>query len=150
MGCVIIRFGDVGRTTFVPVLKTSLELTQPEPHHFCSQQPRTSLFTREKAQRPTNTNVPQSASVIYVSTDTTASAPQRVLTGKPWLRMIYADNSDFAPLVTVKNGGAVEMEEVARGEEFVEAGVSGLCIWVRVKAGSRGRGREDMGVSAVQ
>jgi hypothetical protein len=58
--------------------------------------------------------------------------------------MIYADNSDFAPLVTVKNGGAVEMEEVARGEEFVEAGVSGSCISDRVKAGSRGRGREDI------
>ncbi|ORY24779.1 hypothetical protein BCR39DRAFT_545886 [Naematelia encephala] len=59
--------------------------------------------------------------VIYISTDTSPSAPQRVLASHPWLRLIFADNSDFASPGDGK-GKEVEMEEVARGEEFIQAG----------------------------
>ncbi|ADV23010.1 hypothetical protein I315_06580 [Cryptococcus gattii Ru294] len=59
--------------------------------------------------------------VIYVSVDTDPQAPLRVLQGKPWLRMTFNDNSDFATVGKDK-GQEVEMEEVARGEDFVQAG----------------------------
>lgn len=37
--------------------------------------------------------------------------------------MTFCDNSDFAPLVPLRDGNKVtEMEEVARGEDFVQAG----------------------------
>ncbi|CAD6565051.1 MAG: hypothetical protein TREMPRED_000670 [Tremellales sp. Tagirdzhanova-0007] len=58
-------------------------------------------------------------SVIYVSTDTDPTRLQRVLANVPWLRMTFHDNSDFA---LSNSGKEVEMEEVARGEEFVQAG----------------------------
>ncbi|WVQ90010.1 hypothetical protein IAS59_003786 [Cryptococcus gattii] len=63
----------------------------------------------------------RSAAVIYVSVDTDPQAPLRVLQGKPWLRMTFNDNSDFATVGKDK-GQEVEMEEVARGEDFVQAG----------------------------
>ncbi|UOH82020.1 hypothetical protein LQV05_004702 [Cryptococcus neoformans] len=63
----------------------------------------------------------KSAAVIYVSVDTDPQAPLRVLQGKPWLRMTFNDNSDFASVGKDK-GQEVEMEEVARGEDFVQAG----------------------------
>ncbi|KAK4687984.1 hypothetical protein P7C73_g2127, partial [Tremellales sp. Uapishka_1] len=63
------------------------------------------------------------ASVIYVSTDTTPAAPERVLAQKPWLRMTFHDNSDFAPMVSFSSGSqAAEVEDVSRGEDFVQAG----------------------------
>ena len=38
--------------------------------------------------------------------------------------MTFHDNSDFAPMVRVgETGKEVEMEEVSRGEEFIQAGV---------------------------
>jgi len=41
--------------------------------------------------------------------------------------MTFHDNSDFAPMVRMAEGKGkdVEMEEVSRGEEFVQAGVRG-------------------------
>ncbi|WVQ81509.1 hypothetical protein IAT38_003633 [Cryptococcus sp. DSM 104549] len=63
----------------------------------------------------------RSASVIYISADTDPLAPARILQGKPWLRMLFNDNSDFAEVGTGK-GKEVVMEEVARGEDFVQAG----------------------------
>ncbi|KAK8843362.1 hypothetical protein IAR55_007019 [Kwoniella newhampshirensis] len=63
----------------------------------------------------------KSAAVIYVSTDTDPSAPQRITAQKPWLRMVFHDNSDFAPVAKSDEHG-VEMEEVSRGEDFVQAG----------------------------
>lgn len=48
-----------------------------------------------------------------------------MLASQPWLRMTFCDNSDFAPLVPLRDGDKVtEMEEIARGEDFVQAGVS--------------------------
>ncbi|WWD21118.1 hypothetical protein CI109_105599 [Kwoniella shandongensis] len=63
----------------------------------------------------------KSAAVIYVSTDTDPAAPLRILSQKPWLRMTFHDNSDFAPIAKSDEFG-VEMEEVSRGEDFVQAG----------------------------
>jgi hypothetical protein len=38
--------------------------------------------------------------------------------------MTFCDDSDFAPLVPMRDGNHVtEMEEIARGEEFIQAGV---------------------------
>lgn len=40
--------------------------------------------------------------------------------------MTFCDNSDFAPLVPLREGKGsqmTEMEEVARGEDFLQAGV---------------------------
>jgi len=59
--------------------------------------------------------------VIYVSTDTNPGAPRSVLATQPWLRMIFHDNSDFAPMGR-ESGQEVEMEEVSRGEDFVQGG----------------------------
>lgn len=76
----------------------------------------------------------QTCSVIYVSTDTSPRAVDQILSGQAFLRMTFHDNSDFAPMVTLREeaegkkakgkGREVEMEEVARGEEFIAAGVS--------------------------
>ena len=41
--------------------------------------------------------------------------------------MTFCDDSDFAPLVPMRDGNHVtEMEEIARGEEFIQAGVCHL------------------------
>ena len=41
--------------------------------------------------------------------------------------MTFFDDSDFAPLVPMRDGNHVtEMEEIARGEEFIQAGVCTL------------------------
>jgi hypothetical protein len=38
--------------------------------------------------------------------------------------MTFCDNSDFAPLISIREGNQIaEMEEIARGEEFLQAGV---------------------------
>ena len=69
----------------------------------------------------------QSAAVIYVSADTDPKAAARILVNQPWLRLTFHDNSDFAPLVPIREGARItELEEVARGEDFVQAGVSPL------------------------
>lgn len=50
--------------------------------------------------------------------------------------MTFNDNSDFAPMVTIASerggkgkGRGAEIEEVARGEEFVLAQVSFTFVW---------------------
>ncbi|WVN87795.1 uncharacterized protein L203_102990 [Cryptococcus depauperatus CBS 7841] len=63
----------------------------------------------------------RTAAVIYISVDTDPLAPQRVLQGKPWLRMVFNDNSDFA-IIGKGKGNEAEVEEVARGEDFVQGG----------------------------
>jgi len=43
--------------------------------------------------------------------------------------MTFCDDSDFAPLVPMRDGNHVtEMEEIARGEEFIQAGVCPFLI----------------------
>jgi len=43
--------------------------------------------------------------------------------------MTFHDDSDFAPMVRIgESGKEVEMEEVSRGEEFIQAGVSGRLV----------------------
>lgn len=38
--------------------------------------------------------------------------------------MTFFDDSDFAPIIPMRDGSQVtEMEEIARGEEFIQAGV---------------------------
>ncbi|ODN74590.1 hypothetical protein L202_06949 [Cryptococcus amylolentus CBS 6039] len=64
----------------------------------------------------------KSAAVIYVSADTDPLAPASVLQGKPWLRMIFNDDSDFAVVGKEKDGGPPSIQEVARGENFIQAG----------------------------
>ncbi|WRT69006.1 uncharacterized protein IL334_005988 [Kwoniella shivajii] len=65
----------------------------------------------------------RSASVIYVSTDVLPQQAERVLNGKPWLRMTFFDNSDFAPVGEPEDKNwSVGLEEVNRGEEFLQAG----------------------------
>ena len=67
----------------------------------------------------------QTCSIIYISTDTDPAAAQRITTNVPWLKMTFHDNSDFAPLVKYSESPKiVEIEDVARGEDFVQAGVS--------------------------
>lgn len=74
----------------------------------------------------------QTCAVIYVSTDTDPEAPGRVLAGQAWLRMVFEDNSDFAPIAPYSEGKEGEakrrmheaaVEDVKRGEDFVQAGV---------------------------
>lgn len=63
----------------------------------------------------------QSTRVIYVSTDTDAKTALAAAAQYPWLRMLFFDDSDFAPMqVSV----TTDVVEVARGEEFVQASVS--------------------------
>ncbi|WWC64084.1 uncharacterized protein I303_106691 [Kwoniella dejecticola CBS 10117] len=64
----------------------------------------------------------KSASVIYVSTDVLPRQADNVLQGKSWLRMTFFDNSDFAPVGEPEKDWSVGMEEVKRGEEFLQAG----------------------------
>ncbi|WVR09115.1 hypothetical protein IAU60_006177 [Kwoniella sp. DSM 27419] len=66
----------------------------------------------------------RSASVIYISTDVSPLAAQRVLADKPWLRATFFDNSDFAPIGQNKEerDWAAGVEDVKRGEDFVQAG----------------------------
>ena len=59
--------------------------------------------------------------------------------------MTFCDNSDFAPLVPLRDGkGAqmTEMEEVARGEDFLQAGVGeiwfGMPCWDYLAGGHDG------------
>ncbi|KAL1406023.1 hypothetical protein Q8F55_007706 [Vanrija albida] len=60
----------------------------------------------------------KSARVVYVSTDTDAKTALAAAAQFPWLRMLFFDDSDFAPMqVSV----VAEVVEVARGEEFVQA-----------------------------
>lgn len=41
--------------------------------------------------------------------------------------MTFFDDSDFAPIIPMRDGSQVtEMEEIARGEEFIQAGVCPL------------------------
>ena len=71
------------------------------------------------------TTLSQTCSVIYISTDTDPEAPKRVAANVPWLKMVFADNSDFAPMVKYSESAKiVEIEDVARGEDFIQAGVS--------------------------
>jgi hypothetical protein len=65
--------------------------------------------------------------------------PARIVKDVPWLRMTFHDNSDFAPMA--KGEGSVEVEDVGRGEEFIQAGVSGSGLKPLYAAGVRGRGR---------
>jgi hypothetical protein len=38
--------------------------------------------------------------------------------------MTFFDDSDFAPIIPMRDGSQVtEMEEISRGEEFIQAGV---------------------------
>lgn len=55
--------------------------------------------------------------VIYVSTDVDAKLAVLTTAQQPWYRMIFEDDSDFAPLAP----GEPEVIEIARGEEFVSA-----------------------------
>ncbi|WVQ75482.1 hypothetical protein IAR50_005107 [Cryptococcus sp. DSM 104548] len=64
----------------------------------------------------------RSAAVIYVSVDTDPLAPAHILQGKPWLRMIFNDDSDFATVGREPDDGSPRVEEVARGESFIQAG----------------------------
>ncbi|TYJ54066.1 hypothetical protein B9479_005252 [Cryptococcus floricola] len=64
----------------------------------------------------------KSAAVIYVSADTDPLAPASVLQGKPWLRMIFNDDSDFALVGKEKDDSTPRIQEVARGENFIQAG----------------------------
>ena len=66
----------------------------------------------------------QASAIIYVSTDTDPAAPKRLLANLPWLRMTFNDNSDFAPMVSYRESPKiVEIEDVERGEDFIQAGV---------------------------
>jgi hypothetical protein len=58
--------------------------------------------------------------VIYVSTDVDAKVALAAAAQQPWYRMIFEDDSDFAPL----SKGEPEVIEIARGEDFVPAMVS--------------------------
>lgn len=61
---------------------------------------------------------------MYVSTDTDPEAPKRVTKDVPWHRLTFNDNSDFAPLVSPRDEAKiVEIEDVERGEDFIQAGV---------------------------
>jgi hypothetical protein len=43
--------------------------------------------------------------------------------------MTFFDDSDFAPIIPMRDGSQVtEMEEISRGEEFIQAGVCLLCL----------------------
>lgn len=72
----------------------------------------------------------KSASVMYVSTDTSPLAPERVLSGQAWMRMVFQDNSDFASVGDNSTDGLDAgagrrypgVEDVKRGEEFITAG----------------------------
>ncbi|ORX39074.1 hypothetical protein BD324DRAFT_649166 [Kockovaella imperatae] len=65
----------------------------------------------------------KTCAIIYISTDTDASAMPRITANVPWTRMIFADNSDFAPPVRFSESPKiVEIEDVARGEDFIQAG----------------------------
>ncbi|KAK6904371.1 hypothetical protein I203_105183 [Kwoniella mangroviensis CBS 8507] len=65
----------------------------------------------------------KSSSVIYISTDVLPQQANNVLQGKPWLRMTFFDNSDFAPVGEPdEKDWSVGMEEVKRGEDFLQAG----------------------------
>ena len=67
----------------------------------------------------------QTTSILYVSTDTDPKAQQRITKDVPWLRMTFNDNSDFAPLVSSGQEAKItEIEDVERGEDFIQAGVS--------------------------
>ncbi|WOO83501.1 uncharacterized protein LOC62_05G007021 [Vanrija pseudolonga] len=60
----------------------------------------------------------RSTRVIYVSTDTDAKLALASAAQYPWLRMLFFDDSDFAPMqVSV----TTDVVEVARGEDFVQA-----------------------------
>ncbi|BEJ11685.1 hypothetical protein CspHIS471_0201450 [Cutaneotrichosporon sp. HIS471] len=59
----------------------------------------------------------KAATVIYVSTDVDAKIALAVAAQQPWYRMIFEDDSDFAPLAK----GEPEVIEIARGEDFVPA-----------------------------
>ncbi|CAK9782949.1 hypothetical protein CC85DRAFT_303660 [Cutaneotrichosporon oleaginosum] len=59
----------------------------------------------------------KAVSVIYVSTDVDAKLALAATAQQPWYRMIYEDDSDFAPLAK----GEPEVIEIARGEDFVQA-----------------------------
>ena len=62
--------------------------------------------------------------MIYVSVDPDPEAPKRVTKDVPWLRMTFNDNSDFASLVKpADQAKIVEIEDVERGEDFIQAGV---------------------------
>jgi len=64
-----------------------------------------------------------------VSTDTDPQCQERITKNVPWLRMTFNDNSDFAPLVSARDvQKIVEIEDVERGEDFVQAGVSSLDV----------------------
>ncbi|KAL7421495.1 hypothetical protein Q5752_004382 [Cryptotrichosporon argae] len=57
--------------------------------------------------------------VLYVSSDTDPAAAARSTAQTPWVRMTFHDNSDFAPLAS---SDKAVVEEVSRGEDFVQAG----------------------------
>ncbi|WVF65607.1 hypothetical protein IAT40_000337 [Kwoniella sp. CBS 6097] len=66
----------------------------------------------------------RSAAVIYVSTDLSPAAMDRVLKDKPWLRLTFFDNSDFATVgqTNEERDLSALVEDVKRGEDFVQAG----------------------------
>ncbi|WWC73156.1 uncharacterized protein I206_107122 [Kwoniella pini CBS 10737] len=65
----------------------------------------------------------KSSSVIYISTDVLIQQAENVLKDKSWLRMTFFDNSDFAPIgEPLEKDWSVGLEEVKRGEEFLQAG----------------------------
>lgn len=59
----------------------------------------------------------QAVTIIYVSTDVDAKLAVTTTAQQPWYRMIFEDDSDFAPL----SQGEPEVVEIARGEEFITA-----------------------------
>ncbi|OCF35512.1 hypothetical protein I316_02564 [Kwoniella heveanensis BCC8398] len=66
----------------------------------------------------------RSAAVLYVSTDLSPAAMDRVLKDKSWLRLTFFDNSDFATVgqTNEERDLSALVEDVKRGEDFVQAG----------------------------
>ncbi|WVQ93269.1 hypothetical protein IAU59_000335 [Kwoniella sp. CBS 9459] len=66
----------------------------------------------------------RSAAVVYVSTDLSPPAMDRVLKDKSWLRLTFFDNSDFATVgqTNEERDLSALVEDVKRGEDFVQAG----------------------------
>lgn len=114
---------STGITSSTPVPLDSTNLTEPPGFDRFSDEG--AQGTSPQHEKRADLTGRKTSSLIYISTDTDPACPQRILQNVPWLRMTFHDNSDFAPMLRMGDTGKeVEMEEVSRGEEFVQAGVS--------------------------
>lgn len=52
-----------------------------------------------------------------------AKVQKSIVENVPWLALEFADNSDFASIGNAKDEQSVEIEDIARGEDFIQAGV---------------------------